>query len=165
MNVTEALLESWNRQCKIINNLTTLVTPELLQAKPSEDGWTIAFHLCHLHSTRRYWHMKAAGLEEPVGPTLYTVTDDDWIASDDIDEIRTRLAESERLVHDWTRDQIAAGSPPIGHYDHPVLYLQHMVWHEGWHAGLIMLALRLAGHEPTEETECQLIWDVWRQPD
>lgn len=165
MDVTSALLESWTRQCQILTNLTTLLTPELLEAKPSDDGWTIGFHLCHLHSTRRYWHMKAAGLEAPVGPTLFTVTEDDWIPSNDLAEIISRLKESEDLVRSYVSEQIAAGAPAIGHYDHPVLYLQHMVWHEGWHAGLIILALRLAGHEPSEETECALIWDVWRLPD
>lgn len=165
MTPTEALLESWSRQCKMLANLIGLLTPELLDAKPSEDGWTIGFHLAHLHSTRRYWHMKAAQLEAPVGPSLYTVTGDDWIPSRDLDEIRARLSESEALVRSWVSEQIAAGTQQVGHYDHPVLYLQHMVWHEGWHYGLMMLALRLAGHEPTEEWECANVWDLWRLPD
>ncbi|MCW5937501.1 MAG: DinB family protein [Fimbriimonadaceae bacterium] len=165
MTPTEALLESWTRQSKILANITTLLTPELLEAKPSEDGWTVAFHLAHLHSTRRYWHMNAAGLEKPYGPSLYTVTGDEWIPSHDLDEIRERLAESEGLVHDWVATKIMEGAQQVGNYDHPVLYLQHMIWHEGWHCGLIFLALRLAGHEPTEEWECENVWDLWRLPD
>jgi hypothetical protein len=31
------------------------------------------------------------------------------------------------------------------HYDHPILLLQHMLWHEGYHHGQIKLALKLAG--------------------
>ena len=31
------------------------------------------------------------------------------------------------------------------HYDHPILLMQHMVWHEGYHHGQIKLALKLAG--------------------
>jgi hypothetical protein len=31
------------------------------------------------------------------------------------------------------------------HYDHPILMLQHMIWHEGYHHGQIKLALKLAG--------------------
>lgn len=165
MTPIEALLESWTRQCQIIDNLTTAITPELLDAKPDPEGWTLAFHLAHLHSTRRYWHMNAAGLEQPVGASLYTVTDDDWIPSKDLNEIRERLAESGALVRSWVAGQIESGAQQTGNYDHPVLYLQHMMWHEGWHAGLIVLALRLAGHEPTEEWECANIWDLWRLPD
>jgi len=166
MTPTEALLESWNRQCKIVENLVGILTPELLTAKPSEDGWTVAFHLAHLHGTRRYWHMNAAGLEAPVGPSLYTFKDDeDPVPSMDLQEIRRRLQESGALVHDWVAEQIEAGSQKVGNYDHPVFYLQHMLWHEGWHTSLLMLALRLAGHEPTDEWECQNIWDLWRLPD
>lgn len=166
MTPTEALLESWVRQCRIIDNLASAVTPELLDAKPDPDGWTLGFHLCHLHSVRRYWHMNAAGLEAPVGPSLFTVvSDEEWVPSSDPAAIRARLAESAELVRSWVADRLADGSQSVGNYDHPVLYLQHMVWHEGWHAGLIVLGLRLAGHEPTEEWECANIWDLWRLPD
>ncbi|MBS1724746.1 MAG: DinB family protein [Armatimonadetes bacterium] len=165
MTPTEALLESWDRQCKALSNLSTLLTPDLLEAKPSDDGWTVAFHLAHIHSTRRYWHMKAAGLEAPVGPSLFTVNGDDWIPSLDLAEIRERLSESQALVRNWVSEQIDSGAQQVGHYDHPVFYLQHMVWHEGWHFALLMLALRLAGHEPTEEWECENVWDLWRLPD
>lgn len=168
MTAIEALLESWIRQCRIIDNLVGLMTPELLDARPDPNGWTLGFHLAHLHGTRRYWHMMASGLDKPVGPSLYTFRSDDDenpIPSGDLSEIRTRLGESAELVRSWVADRIADGTQECGNYDHPVLYLQHMVWHEGWHAGLIVLALRLAGYEPNEETECALIWDQWRRPD
>jgi len=32
------------------------------------------------------------------------------------------------------------------YYDHPLLYLQHMIWHEGYHHGQIKLALKVMGH-------------------
>jgi uncharacterized damage-inducible protein DinB len=47
------------------------------------------------------------------------------------------------------------------HYDHPVLLLQHMIWHEGYHHGQIKLALKAAGH-PISNTEAgPLTWRVW----
>ena len=166
MTPIEALLESWDRQCRILDNVASVLTPELLQAKPDPDGWTVAFHLSHIHTTRRYWHMHADGLEAPVGPSLFTVvSDDEWIPSNDLAEIRARLAESGRLVRRWIAEKLEAGAQQCGNYDHPVLYLQHMVWHEGWHTGLIFLALRLAGAEPTDEWESQNVWDLWRLPD
>jgi hypothetical protein len=110
--------------------------------------------------------MKATGLEAPVGPSLYTFKDEeDPVPSKDLGEIRARLAESEELVRTWVSEGLETGVQKVGHYDHPVLYLQHMVWHEGWHFALIMLALRLAGHEPSEEWECENVWDLWRLPD
>lgn len=165
MTVTEALLDSWDRQCRMLDNLLGILTPDLLEAKPSDDGWTVAFHLAHIHGTRRYWQMHATGSESAVGPSLYTVQGDDYIPSHDLEAIRARLSESGALVRSWVAEQIELGSQQVGNYDHPVMYLQHMIWHEGWHYGLLMLALRLAGHEPSEEWECAHIWDLWRLPD
>lgn len=166
MTPMEALFESWTRQCQMLDNLIGILTPELLEAKPSGDGWTIAFHLAHVHGTRRYWQMKATGADEPVGPSLYTFIDDEtYIPSSDLGEIKARLKESGDMVGNWVKAQIESGSPKLEHYDHPVMYIQHMMWHEGWHFGLIMLALRVAGNEPSEEWECANIWDLWRLPD
>lgn len=164
---TEALLDSWTRQCKIIDNIVGILTPELLEAKPSEDGWTIAFHLAHMHGVRRFWHKNASGAEAPVGASLYTATGETWadfIPNTDLKEIRERLKESETLVLDWTAGAIESGQQQSGNYDHPIYYLQHMIWHEGWHVGLIMLALRRAGAEQPEEWEDKNVWDLWRLP-
>ena len=47
------------------------------------------------------------------------------------------------------------------HYDHPILLLQHMVWHEGYHHGQIKLALKVAGRPMTDEEAGPVTWDVW----
>lgn len=47
------------------------------------------------------------------------------------------------------------------HYDHPVLLLQHMIWHEGYHHGQIKLALKLSGHPITNEVSGPITWSVW----
>jgi uncharacterized damage-inducible protein DinB len=47
------------------------------------------------------------------------------------------------------------------HYDHPLLFLQHMIWHDGYHHGQIKLALKLAGHPFDDEQIGALTWDVW----
>jgi len=31
------------------------------------------------------------------------------------------------------------------HFDHPILLLQHLLWHEGYHHGQIKLILKMAG--------------------
>lgn len=162
MTASEALLESWTRQAQALISLVGAMTPEVLDAKPSSDGSTVAFHLAHVHTTRRFWHSRAAGLDELVGASLFTVTDDDWIPSKDLAEIERRLRESEELVRGFVADKLAAGSDEVGQYDHPVLFLQHMVWHEGWHYALITLALRNVGAEPPEEWEEKHVWELWR---
>ena len=49
------LLDSWDRQAKIIDNLFDLVTEDLKNAKPSEDGMPIYEQFAHVHNTRRFW--------------------------------------------------------------------------------------------------------------
>lgn len=47
-------------------------------------------------------------------------------------------------------------------YDHPILMLQIMLWHEGYHHGQIKLALKVAGHPISDEEAGPFTWDVWR---
>lgn len=45
--------------------------------------------------------------------------------------------------------------------DHPILFLQHMIWHEGYHHGQIKLALKRAGTPISDEQAGPLTWGVW----
>jgi uncharacterized damage-inducible protein DinB len=47
------------------------------------------------------------------------------------------------------------------HYDHPILLLQHMLWHEGYHHGQMKLALKVAGRPMTDEVAGPVTWSVW----
>jgi uncharacterized damage-inducible protein DinB len=47
------------------------------------------------------------------------------------------------------------------HYDHPILLLQHMIWHEGYHHGQIKLALKVAGHPITDEVAGPVTGGIW----
>jgi uncharacterized damage-inducible protein DinB len=47
------------------------------------------------------------------------------------------------------------------HYDDPVLLLQHMLWHEGYHHGQMKLALKLAGRPLANEIAGPVTWAVW----
>lgn len=49
------------------------------------------------------------------------------------------------LVRDAVQRRIEQGRAMNQHYDHPILLLQHLLWHEGYHRGQIKLALKLAG--------------------
>lgn len=48
------------------------------------------------------------------------------------------------------------------HCNHPVLLLQHMLWHEGYHVGQIKLALKAMGYVMSEAEEERAIWGLWR---
>ncbi|HMF79628.1 MAG TPA: hypothetical protein VK604_28460, partial [Bryobacteraceae bacterium] len=47
-------------------------------------------------------------------------------------------------------------------FDHPILLLQFLIFHEGYHHGQIKLALKVAGRPVTDEEAGPLTWDVWR---
>src|SRR4051812_27808658 len=55
MDLIDALLDSWDRQCKIVDNVATLIDENNRDVKPSEDGWPLYHQLAHIHLVRRYW--------------------------------------------------------------------------------------------------------------
>ena len=47
-------------------------------------------------------------------------------------------------------------------YGHPILLLQLLLSHEGYHHGQIKLALKVAGHPISGEEAGPFTWDIWR---
>ena len=85
----------------------------------------------------------------------------EWRSERDRDRMAAMLNESARRVREAVKDRIETGQPMKEHYDHPILYLQHMVWHEGYHHGQIKLALKAAGRPFDDEEIGPVTWDVW----
>lgn len=158
----DPLLESWDRQCRILDNLFDMVDESNKTAKPSEDGMPIVEQFAHIHNTRRFWLSKTSPEHLEGYGRSYVQVGEDWEPVQDLAQLRDLLGHSGRAVRDATAQAIAEGKGPFGGYDHPVFFLQHMLWHEGYHFALITLALRLAGHEPTEEWEEEHVWGLWR---
>ena len=164
MDVTQAILDSWDRQCKIVAEVASLINEENRNAKPSPCGWPLDKQLAHMHGTRKYFlsviapHI-ATGLQ-----SSYLDQDGEQIAS--LEALRSNLAASGQAVRDAVKEGIENGMKPMKGdtvtYDNPILFLQHMLWHDGWHIGLIFLALRLNGQEPPEEWEETEVWGQWR---
>ena len=164
MDVTAALLDSWDRQCRIVNAVATLIDEKNRHALPSEDGWALDKQLAHIHNTRKFWlKMVAPTHAEPLGKSY---ADDQGTPIADVDAIKRYLQESGKAIRAAVEEGLKKGLEPMkgpnATYDNPVLLLQHMIWHEGWHVGLIFLALRLNGQEPQEEWEEPNVWGQWR---
>jgi hypothetical protein len=47
--------------------------------------------------------------------------------------------------------------------DHPILLLQHMLWHEGYHHGRMKLALEVAGRPMTDKEAGPALPSTWEQ--
>lgn len=91
---------------------------------------------------------------------------DEWLDDHDLEHLTEKLNHSARVLRDavkrWveTGQSVKAGSPG---YPHPILLLQHMIWHEGYHVGQIKLALKLTGRPMTDKEAGSVTWSVWWQ--
>jgi len=158
-SLLEAILDSWDRQARIVNSVGSLVSKDTGNLRPAPGSWPIYLHLVHIHSTRQYF---LGQFDEAAQNRLPSFPNDDDLSVEDLDTIRNALALSSVAVRKAVGDALEKGIDKVGWYDNALLYLQHMVWHEGWHVGLIMQALRLGGHEPSDEWEGANIWGEWR---
>lgn len=160
MTLTEALLDTWDRQARIVESVASLVNEDNKNAKPSVDGWPLFEQLAHIHQVRRYW---LSQVDEERASKIESSYLGGWHSPiDDLDKIKRLLHDSAEAVREVVASRISGEIVQAGPYDNPVLFLQHMVWHDGWHVGLIFLGLRLAGQEPQEMWEESHVWGEWR---
>lgn len=160
MDLAESLLDSWDRQCRIVSAMASLVTEANRNLKPSNDGMPLDHQLAHIHKVRLFFLSNVA--PDHAGQIGDSYTDGWTTPIPDLGQIKSLLGESAVAVREAVQLALRNSVEKFGWYDNPVLFLQHMVWHEGWHVGLMMLALRLGGQEPPQEWEEANVWDEWR---
>ena len=121
------------------------------QLKPSESGWSIEYHLAHILKVR---HSFLTGVS-PERATGSGAAVSAWLAHpvDDLNLMKSLLLIGGNAIHESVKHELSTGLAPVGSYDNPVLFLQHMLWHEAWHVGLIHLALQRGGQESPKEWE------------
>jgi uncharacterized damage-inducible protein DinB len=160
-SLSNAIIESWDRSSRIISNEAKGLDPESLSIQTLPDEWPIVQHLCHVHGTRRHW-LSVVAPEFSVGiERLYTKVEGGWVPIDDLTTVVAELDKSALQIRK-AMEVLLEEPKPIGPYSHPVFFLQHMIWHEGWHTSSIMQALRSQGKEFAEEWEGQNVWAIWR---
>ena len=86
---------------------------------------------------------------------------EEWAVERDPARIAEMLNESAKTVRDAVKNKAEAGRDMDLHYDHPILLLQHMLWHEGYHHGQIKLALKMAGRPIPDKEAGPVTWGVW----
>ena len=86
---------------------------------------------------------------------------EEWSAERDPARLAEMLNESAKAVRDAVKSKVESGEEMKLHYDHPILFLQHMIWHEGYHHGQIKLALKLAGTPIPNKDAGPITWRVW----
>jgi uncharacterized damage-inducible protein DinB len=90
-----------------------------------------------------------------------SLPEEEWVVEPDSKRIAEMLNESAQAVRDAVKSRVERGRDMDLHYDHPILLLQHMLWHEGYHHGQMKLALKLAKRPITDEEVGPVTWGVW----
>ena len=151
----DVLLNSWDRNNTILLNLLRALPEGGLEARATEGGPSIAELFTHIHYVRLVFVFEDA-------PELARdLPREEWAAERDPGRITQMLNDSAKAVRDAVRSRVEAGRDMDLHYDHPILLLQHMLWHEGYHHGQMKLALKVAGRPMADEEAGPITWGVW----
>lgn len=154
-DVLEVVLDSWDRNNTILVNLLRAVPNGGLELKAMNGSPSIAEMFTHIHYVRLVF------ISEDAPEFVSSMPDAEWIAERDPDKIAGMLNESAATVRRAVKSRLETGRQMDLHYDHPLLLLQHMIWHEGYHHGQIKLALKLAGRPITNKEAGPITWRVW----
>jgi uncharacterized damage-inducible protein DinB len=151
----EALLDSWDRNNTILLNLLRALPEGALEARALAESPSIAELFSHIHYVRLVFVFEDApelGRNPP---------EEEWVVERDPGRLAQMLVDSAKAVRDAVKGRVEAGRDLDLHYDHPILLLQHMIWHEGYHHGQMKLALKAGGRPITDEEVGPLTWGVW----
>ena len=151
----DALLDSWDRNNAILLNLLRALPEGGLEARAMEGSPTVAELFTHVHYVRLVF------VFEDAPEFARDVPEKEWAVERDRDRLARMLNDSARAVRDAVKGRLEAGRDMDVHYDHPILLLQHMLWHEGYHHGQMKLAMKAAGRPLANEEAGPLTWRVW----
>ncbi|HEY2360294.1 MAG TPA: DinB family protein [Candidatus Angelobacter sp.] len=150
-----SLLDSWDRNNTILINLLRAIPKTGLNARAMQGSPSVAELLGHIHYVRLVF------VSEDAPEFASELPGKEWASEPDADRMAQHLNDSAKAVRDAVKSRVEAGRAMDVHYDHPILLLQHMIWHEGYHHGQIKLVLKLAGHAISNEEAGPITWGVW----
>ena len=151
----EALLDSWDRSNTILLNLLRALPEGGLEARAMEGSPSVAQLFTHIHFVRLVF------VFEDAPEFARKLPEEEWAVERDPGRISRMLNDSAKAVREAVESRVEASRNMNLHYDHPILLLQHMLWHEGYHHGQMKLALKVAGLPMTNKEAGPLTWGVW----
>jgi uncharacterized damage-inducible protein DinB len=156
-DLLDSLLDSWDRNNTITTNLLRAIPDGAMDVRPAADSPSIAELFSHMH------YVRVVFVSEDAPEIKVEVPNGEWTTEHDRDRLAAMLTASAAAVRDAVRARLNSGRAMDRHYDHPILMLQHLIWHEGYHQGQIKLALKIAGRAFDDEAIGPLTWDVWME--
>jgi len=158
-SLLDALLDAWRRNNTILVNLLHALPEDAMDLSAVEGSPSVHGLFMHMHYCRLVF------VHEDAPELGVTVPEVEWRGERNRDRIAAMLNQSADAIRDAVRSRLLAGRPMDRHYDHPLLLLQHFVWHEGYHHGQIKLALKRAGQAMDDEEIGRVTWNVWMKKD
>jgi uncharacterized damage-inducible protein DinB len=154
-SLLETLLDSWDRNNTILVNLLRAIPKASLEVRAMQGSPSVAELFGHIHYVRLVF------VSEDAPELAVAVPEKEWAAESDPNRMAQLLNESAKAMREAVKSRVEAGRGMDIHYDHPILLLQHMIWHEGYHHGQIKLVLKLSGQPMSNEEAGPLTWRVW----
>lgn len=154
-DLLDALLDSWDRNNRILIGLLRLIPEGRMEEKPIDGSPSIGALFMHIHYVRMIF------VEEDAPEAARALPAGEWRSERDRGTMIAMLNDSCAAVGDAVKGRLAGGKAMERHYDHPVLMLQHLIWHEGYHHGQIKLTLKLHGHPIADDEVGRPTWGVW----
>jgi uncharacterized damage-inducible protein DinB len=153
----DVLLDSWDRHNTILVNLLGALPEGGLEARAMEGSPSVSEMFTHIH------HERMVSVAEEVPELAGDVPEQEWVAGREREPIARMLHQSARTVREAVRGRVEAGRDLNLHFDHPILLLQFLIFHESYHHGQIKLALKAAGRPLSDPEAGPLTWDIWRR--
>lgn len=150
-----ALLDSWDRNNTITVNLLRTLPQGTMDARVMPGSPSIAGMFVHMHYVRLVF------VAEDAPEFARPMPGEEWSGETDPERLAAMLHESAQAVRDAVKGRLESGREMDLHYDHPILMLQHLIWHEGYHHAQIKLALKAAGRPLDDEVIGPATWGVW----
>lgn len=154
-SLLDVLLDSWDRNNTILVNLLRALPEGGLEARLMAGSPSVAELFTHIRFVRLVF------ISEDAPEFARDLPEEEWVDERDPDRIAHLLNESAAAVRDAVKGRVVSGQEMNQHYDHPILFLQHMLWHEGYHHGQIKLALKAAGRPLTDDKAGRVTWGIW----
>ena len=154
-DLLEPLLDSWDRGNTILVNLLRMLPPGALGERTTDGGHTIGELFTHIHSVRLV--LVAENAPEHAVP----VPEDEWVDERDVERLAAMLDASAGVVRNAVQGRVENRRAMDQLYDHPILMIQHLIWHEAYHHGQVKLALKQAGRPIPDRDVGKGTWGVW----
>lgn len=152
-----AVLDSWDRSNRILLNLLQSLPVGGLEARAAAGSPSVGQMFGHMH------HERMISLQEEAPEFAGEVPEKEWAAVTDREQMTSLLADSGRRVGEAVRIRVEQGRQLDRSYDHPILFLHLLAFHEAYHHGQIKLALKQCGVPLVDDIAGPLTWDVWRR--